>query len=102
MTGIALASAIASGGTTLLLAAAGGAIGYGFSLAGASSGTSAESPSKPASVVQDSLIDPNGRVSISTPRGKIVPDANDSIITTLEITGVDTKPKEFVAVIVKE
>jgi len=93
LTVAAVASIIASGGLTALTAgaAAGGitAIAAGaFLSSGPDTSSSKESGNVPQSVVQDSLINPNGRVSISTPRGKIVPDANDSIITTTNPNGL--------------
>jgi hypothetical protein len=93
LTVAAVASIIASGGLTALTAgaAAGGiaAIAAGaFLSSGPDTSSSKESGNVPQSVVQDSLINPNGRISISTPRGKIVPDANDSIITTTDPNGL--------------
>lgn len=38
--------------------------------------------------VHDSMVNPKGRVVISTPKGNIVPDKNDSIITTTNPSGL--------------
>ena len=38
--------------------------------------------------VKDSVIDPSGQVMISTPKGGIIPDKNDSIITTTNPQGL--------------
>jgi hypothetical protein len=93
LTAAAIASVIMTGGATALAAGAiigGGAaaIGLGVLSSGPDTSSSKESGNVPQSVVQDSLINPNGRISISTPRGKIVPDANDSIITTTDPNGL--------------
>jgi hypothetical protein len=69
MTAAAIAMAFASGGATLATAAlvAGGIAGIGAIAA-----------------VSDSAISPDGQIMISTPKGMIKPDPNDSIITTTD------------------
>jgi hypothetical protein len=84
LTAAAVASSIASGGITALLGMI-AAAGIGTAVvAGGAAVISGLTDTK----VQDSVIGPSGNVMISTPRGRIVPDQNDSIITTTNPSGL--------------
>lgn len=77
MTAIAISATIASLGAAAA-AAAPWIVGIGAAVAGGAT----------AVAVNDSLIEPSGRISISTPEGKILPNKNDSIITTTNPAGL--------------
>ncbi len=78
---VALLTAAAAAMAVLTFGAAPAAAGVGaaIGLIGGAAG---------AAYVSDSVITPNGNIAISTPRGKIVPDKNDSIITTTDPQGL--------------
>jgi hypothetical protein len=66
-----------------------GVIGGGIAALGAGAAMySMLSTPDPGTPVQDALISPQGGITISTPKGMIVPDKNDHIIATTDPEGL--------------
>ncbi len=83
LTGAAIATAIATGGISALIGGI-AAVGIAATVTGAMDAYGVGQ----AVSVQDAAISPEGRITISTPKGKIIPDRQDSIITTTDPQGL--------------